>query len=573
MNNNIYSFPQRAATASQPSYFKPRAADQDIPVEGGFQALGMSDGKLAVISKLDKRIHMLRPAELTELKLKTLFGVAWCRAHYEEVDEKKGVPVFDQRALATEIVVQCQAAGPYVDALQRKLGVWRMDDGGLVINGRELWRPDGTLLPHGLHGGRVYPASGDLAFNRDTPEATHAEVQHVLAAFNSPQWCRPLAGEIILGFLGVGIVSAALRRRPHVLMTGPAACGKSTILEYVRWLMGNLVYACTGPQTLASYYQSLGGTSKLVANDEFEADPSRKACKDTFEIARMSYSLQEGDEGIVRGTVSGKARNFSFFSPFIAAGISPGKMEPADLTRWVVLEAKGKPSGVRMTEPEARSLGPKLARLFVNRWSAFQVTEDAVRQCILSSGGDSRMADTVGTLLASYWTFTSATPASAEDAAQLVSMLGVEERIDLHQVSDEIQCLEALLTKVAPFKVLQDGSANNRHLSIAEAIEAVCHDPTGQPDVVARLAQLGLRVTHFRGRWTLYVTNSHSHQELRRLFAGTKWSSGGWALVLRRLPGGTESTQRIGAGSGAVKVTAFDVPEHLLPPSDSPLAA
>jgi hypothetical protein len=569
--SNIFSFPQRAATATQSLSFMPRTADQEAAIDGGFQALGISDGKLAVLSKLDNRVHLLRPSDLTELTLKALFGVGWCLAHYEEVDEKKSTLVFNHRALATDIVVQCQEAGPYVDALQRRLGVWRLDDGGLVINGRELWRPDGTVLPHGLHGGRVYPASGDVAFNRDTPEASDAEVKHVLAAFNSPQWCQPFAGELILGFLGVGVVSAALRRRPHVLMTGPAACGKSTILEYVRWLMGNLVYACTGPQTLASYYQSLGGTSKLVANDEFEADPSRKACKDLFEIARMSYSLQEGDEGIVRGTVTGKARSFSFFSPFIAAGISPGKMEPADLTRWVVLEAKGKPTGARMSEAEARQLGPKLARLFVNRWGAFQVTEETVRQCILSSGGDSRMADTVGTLLASYWTFTSATPASSEEAAQLVAMKSVAQRIEVHQVSDESECLAALLTKVAPFKVLQDGAVSTRHLSIAEAIEAVCHDPTGQPEVVARLAQLGLRVTHVRGRWSLYVTNSH--QELRRLFAGTKWSTGGWALVLRRLPGGIESTQRIGAGSGAVKVTAFDVPEHLLPTADSPLAA
>lgn len=51
----------------------------------------------------------------------------------------------------------------------------------------------------------------------------------------------------------------------------------------------------------------------------------------------------------------------------------------------------------------------------------------------------------------------------------------------------------------------------------------------------------------------------------RPLFAGTKWSAGGWALVLRRLPGRTESTKRIGAGPGAVKLTAFDAPAHLLP--------
>jgi len=83
-----------------------------------------------------------------------------------------------------------------------------------------------------------------------------------------------------------------------------------------------------------------------------------------------------------------------------------------------------------------------------------------------------------------------------------------------------------------------------------------------------RLAQLGLRVAYARGKWSLYVVNSPMHQELRKLFSGTKWAAGGWSVVLRRLPGGEESTQRIGAGLGAAKVTVIDVPEHLIPGDD-----
>jgi hypothetical protein len=535
---------------------------------GGFQALGVAGNKLAVFSLLNKHVHLLSPSDLKEMNMKALFGATWCTDHYDEFDDKKEMFVFNHKRLATDVISACQAAGPYSETQERRVGVWKLSDGQLVVNGRQLWRPDGTVMEHGIHEGRVYPASGNVHFDRDTPAATEAEVSKVLAAFNSPQWIHPMAGELVLGHIGVSIVSAALRRRPHVLMTGPAACGKSTVLEYVRWLTGDLAYACTGPQTLAAFYQSLGGTSKVVVNDEFEADPTRKACKDTFEIARVSYSLQEGDEGIVRGTVTGKSKSYRFYSPFIAAGISPGKMEPADLTRWVILEAKGKPQGGRLTEAEARDIGPKLARLFINRWSVFQASEDVVRQRILASGGDGRMADTVGTLLASYWVFVSDKPATEADAEFLVSMLGIEERIAVHQVSDELQCLEALTSRVVPFKLMAGPALVTRHLSIGQAIETVCKDPTGQPEVVMRLAQLGLRVAFSKGRWSLYVANSHTHQELRKLFAGSKWATGGWSVVLRRLPGGEESTQRIGAGLGASKVTSIDVPEHLLPVAD-----
>ena len=537
---------------------------QDNGALGGYIALGMVGNKFAVFSLLNKQVQLLGPSDLKEMNLKALFGALWCEQHYNEFDAKKEEVVFNHKRLATDVLSACQAAGTYSETAERRVGVWKMNDGQLVVNGRQLWRADGTVLEHGIHEGRVYPVSGDVGFDLSTPMATREDVNQVLAAFNSPQWIHPMAGEIVLGFFGMSLVSTALRRRPHVLMTGPAACGKSTVLEYVRWLLGSLAYGCTGPQTMAAFYQSLAGTSKVVVNDEFEADPGKKGCKDTFEVARMSYSLQEGDEGIVRGTVTGKSKSYRFYSPFIAAGISPGKMEPADLTRWVILEAKGKPQGDKLTEAQAREFGPRLARLFISRWNVFQASEDVVRHCILSLGGDGRMADTVGTLLASYWAFVSESPATEEDAKFLVSMLGIEERIAVHQVSDELQCLEALTSRVLPFKVVDGAALVTRHLSIAQAIEMVCKDPTGQPELVMRLAQMGLRVALAKGKWSLYVVNSPMHQELRKLFAGTKWATGGWSLVLRRLPGGEESTQRIGAGLGAAKVTVVDVPEHLL---------
>jgi hypothetical protein len=354
-------------------------------VAGGYIPLGIAGTQMAIFSLMNKQIHLLSPSELKELNLKALLGVRWCEDNFTDFDERKEEFFFNHRRLASALIADCQSCGPYSETMERKIGIWKMDDGQLVVNSDRLWRPDGTVLEHGIHEGRVYPATGSIGFDLSTPAATHDEVNKVLGAFNSPQWLHPIAGELILGYIGVGIVSVALKRRPHVLMTGPAACGKSTVLNYVRQLMGNLAYACTGPQTMAAFSQSLGGTSKVVINDEFEADPTRKSCKDTFDVARASYSLQEGDAGIVRGTVSGKSKSYRFYSPFIAAGISPGKMEPADLTRWVVLEATGKPIGARLTDAEAQNLGPKLARLFISRWDVFCASEDVVRQCILDA--------------------------------------------------------------------------------------------------------------------------------------------------------------------------------------------
>ena len=536
---------------------------------GGYTALGTSGSKLVVLTALNKIVVKLSPSDLKEMNMKALFGAKWCEHCYTEFDEKKEQMVFNHRRLANNIIIDCQTKGTYVESYQRGTGVWLMKDGQLVVNGRELWRADGTVLEHGIHEGRVYPAGGDVSFTRDTPEASDGDVKRILATFGALDWQHAMAAELLLGWYGIALVSTAVRRRPHVYVNGPAGCGKSTILEVMQWMLDPLAYACTGPQTIAGLSQELSGTARVAIVDEFEADASLDRCKATFQAARMSYSLREGDKGIVRGSPNGTAKSFCFYSPFIAASISPAKMEPADLTRWVILESKGRKAGsIQMPENVAREIGPRLAQRFIKNWRVYQASEEVVRKCILKSGGDGRMADTVGTLLASYWTFVSNTPATAEDAEVLVEMLDIKARIAVHAVSDESRCLEALMSKVLPFKFMEGISMVTRSLSIGEAVQRVCEDPTNNPEVVARLAQLGLRVVFAKGKWRLYVVNSPEHQEIRKIFSGTKWAQGGWAMILRRLPGGEETTQRIGAGFSAAKVTVFDVPQDLLSAND-----
>ncbi len=541
------------------------------PAFGGYIPLGTVGSFCVVLSQLTKVVVKLSPSSMKEMELKTLCGALWCEEHYVRLHPKKEEFIFDYRQLATDIIRDCQLIGTYVSSYERKAGIWLGKDGQLVINSQQLWKQNGEVLEHGIHDERIYSASGNIGLNMSTPEASDADVQKVMNVFGGINWRHPLGSELILGWLGVAYTSVALRRRPHLLLTGGAGVGKSTVLETAKWLLGPLGFPSTGPQTMAAFYQALGGTSRAVILDEFEADPTRRHAQDTLEIARMSYSLQEGDEGIVRGTAGGTAKSYRFYSPFLAAGISPGKMQPADLTRWVTLEAMSRKEGsTLMSETEAREIGPRLARRFVARWHFYQASEQVIRDCILAAGGDGRMADTVGTLLASYWSFVSNKAATIDDANVLVEMLDIKERIALHSESDEKRCLDSLLSKVVPFKVAEDQFLVNRSLSISQAISMLCGDPTRYPEIMTRLSQLGMRVVMQNGQWKIFIVNSPEHQELRKVFAGTKWSTGGWAIILRRLPGGEESTQRIGAGFSAAKVTVFNVPVDLLPANDEP---
>jgi hypothetical protein len=64
---------------------------------------------------------------------------------------------------------------------------------------------------------------------------------------------------------------------------------------------------------------------------------------------------------------------------------------------------------------------------------------------------------------------------------------------------------------------------------------------------------------------------SESHRGLCGLFAGARFAAGGWAAVLKRLPGVRCMTQRV-LGM-ATKVLAVPVPRELTAASELKLAA
>ena len=555
--------------------FEQTTADQN----GGFIALGYCGNHYKVYSPIQQQEVSLSPTQFTENMLKTVCGVDWCEFYYTDPLPEKGQNPFDYKGLTAIIMKACQDKGLYKQSRERRLGVWPAADGkGLRINGRELWQEQGKCLHRGLIDGDIYPAGGDIGFGPDTPLASQKEVNRILLAFNSLEYRQDLVPEMMLGWFACSVTAAALKRRPHIYLTGEAGIGKTTILNLMRNLLGPLAYTATGPQSMASFYQSLNNTTRAVILDEFEADSASRSNRDTLEIARQSYSLSVEDGGIQRGSVSGGPKSYRFFSPFFAAGVLPARLDEADRSRWVVVEATGQRKDLassNLTEEEARNLGARLAATVIRRWSLVQESLQTLREAVMISGGDGRIADTVGPLLAGYWTLVSDKPASLDDALTLVGLANIEQRIEQREEKDKFRCLEVLLTKVYSLPVVEGNYLAQVSLSLAEAFQKICANPTNCLELQNRLAQLGLRVSYKDDAWKVFIANSPDHQELRKIFRGTKWQNGGWSMTLRRLAGGEESTQRLSGSSRPVKVTVFDMPRHLLPStaSDNPLAA
>ncbi|WP_374556026.1 hypothetical protein [Aquitalea pelogenes] len=548
-------------------------ADQNT--KGGYIPVGFKGNSLFVYSFILERIVEIRSTQMTEMTLKSVCGAKWCEDLYMDFHTKKEEVFFNHKRLATDIIAQCQEAGPYSLSVERTCGVWPSSDHKrLLVNSSQLWDSEGKVIKRGQIEGRFYPTSGDVGFGPDTPLATGTDVNRILKAFGAVKWQSDMVPEMLLGWLVVATCAPALARRPHMYVSARAGTGKTALLSLMSYLLDSQALRLTGPQTFAALYQQLGSTNRAVILDEFEADASNRRNKETLEIARISYSLQENDNGISRGTCSGEAKNYRFFTPFLAASVVPGKFEPADLSRWVIVEAIGKQYDDALlgksseAQQEAILLGQRLRALAIHRWSVFQDSLDQLSQAIQRNGGDDRIADTVGPLLAGYWSLVSDKPASASDADMLVEMGGLSKHIEQREESDEVRCLDTLFSKVLTLPLMEGNCLVRKPISISEAIQAICDDPTGTPEMQQRLAQYGLRVSLMKGDWKVFIANSVEHQELRKLFRGSKWQHGGWSMTLRRLPGGEESTQRLGAGFKACKVTVFDVPADLLPANE-----
>jgi len=441
------------STITQSHSFFPLATVR-LPIwVGGYEPLGVTDDKVVVFSEAHRKVFHLRPTELTERRLQLVLGIEWCERSAKAIQEQADDPsIKPYRELANVLIRACQEEGPYRPVHERRSGIWPDGRGGLFINGRVLWTSGGATLQHGIHDGYAYPLVPDSCCAVGTPEATRAEITGLLDILRGFAWVTRMAPELLLGWTALAAFCAALHRRPHMLITGPAGSGKTTLLDIVGWLLDESAVFFASPPTSAGLRQTLKGRpARAVVIDEFEADERHGASRQILEAARASYSMSEQAGWQVHGTAAGEANSTCLISPFLAAGISPGHMKAADLSRWVLLEL-GRPrtdaQAVLPTQAEANALGARLIRLFIKRWTSFTKTLAVLHAAILRAGADSRMADTYSHLLAAYWTLVEGRVVDDGSADALVVNLNLEPGTNTHHGHDEGECLNALLTRV-----------------------------------------------------------------------------------------------------------------------------
>ena len=177
-------------------------------------------------------------------------NIAWWEQHFPS---KRGI---DWRLARGAVMSYCQLAGIYDPDRIRGRGCHRNDDGKLVMHlGDRLLPPHKAkyTAPETYDGeNRIYPRARRLAGPAGSDPMTLVETRNLLTMFESRAWEDGAAGALLAGWTVLAPFCGWLQWRPHVWVTGPRGCGKSTIIDsMVKPLLGSMCLVSEGMTTEA----------------------------------------------------------------------------------------------------------------------------------------------------------------------------------------------------------------------------------------------------------------------------------------------------------------------------------
>lgn len=285
----------------------------------------------------------------------------------------------------------------------RGRGGWIADDGDLVLHlGNGMLKAGHDVGAHSVVDGFVYPtrpavmgpAVKKLA---DVAPNPGARLRELFATWN---WERPAVNpHLLMGWLGVAFLGAALPWRANIYITGDAASGKSTLQNIIKGVLGDWLVK-SADTTAAGIYQRVRTDSLAVAVDEFEAEGGDNS--KVLNVLKLARRAASGDL-MLRGGDKHSGVEFQARSAFLFSSINAPPLEPQDLSRFALLALHALPKGATPPDIQPRelaSIGRVILRRLVDQWPRFAATLTAFKGAMAAAGMGGRGQDVFGTLLA-----------------------------------------------------------------------------------------------------------------------------------------------------------------------------
>lgn len=456
------------------------------------------------------------------------------------------------------LVMAATRRGPWSPVERvRGRGCWLDPGGRLVVHCGDQLFGYGSQLEPGLLEEYVYPTRAPIPY----PERGAVEAGRNPAALLRPilqtwAWARPdVDPQLLLGWIGVAFLGAALPWRSTVFVTGDKAAGKSTLQALIKGLLGDWLIQATDTSA-AGIYQHVGQDCLAVAIDELEGEADVRKQKAVLKLARLAAS----GGLMLRGGDRHQGVEFQARSAFLFSSINTPPLEPQDLSRMAVLRLHKLPAGQPAPDirPQAcEIMGRAILRRLIDQWPRFHETWGAFRAELAAGGMDGRGQDTFGTLLAvadmiqhdGWHDDRLSTPTQSGDLKPWREVMAVAGMAEFEDASENWRiALDHLLT------VQVEAWRNGSKTTVGQVLEMRWKredDGLDLKKINQALSQAGLTIVPKSkaegGEW-LAVPNQNPL--VRQMYAGTKWAgepgAGVWSGALRQSPiGSVHSMDRV----------------------------
>lgn len=494
-----------------------------------FQPLGYNHGEYFYLPKGAPQVKSLTADKHSAAHLISMAPLNYWEQYFPA---KTG---FDQSAAANMLLRTQEKIGVYDNRRIRGRGAW--EDKGrtvlhlgdrLVVDGKEM-----KLSEHKSHW--IYEAGSQLELDgvKSNP-ITNAEAHKLLELCKMFSWDKPIYAEFLAGWMVIAPICGVLPWRPHILITGAAGSGKSTVSDtVVRPIVGPSAIACMGNTTEAGLRGEAGSDARAVLFDEAESGGEHsKRMQAVIELARQSSS--DIGYAILKGSQSGKSVKYLPRLCFCFSSIGSAATQQADNERITALSlVKDERSGheerydnikktisVLLTNEYCQSLRARQYSLIPTILSNYKIFS----RLLAIKFSSQRAGDQYGAFLAGAYSLRSRNLVDEATAQKWIDTLDWSDSITDTSGRDETQCLGVILQH-------QIQIAPSDKVTVGELLEiSILHSNSQCAAARATLLRHGIKVTDQGDGF--YIANKHT--ALEKILEKTPWSKN-WGHILARL--------------------------------------
>lgn len=463
-------------------------------------------------------------------RIQTLYRLAprgFWESHYA-ADGKTSDSEISSYASA-HLIEACHRVGVFQADKVRGVGAW-IDSGKVVVNCGDVIVSDGVKSHPSDYKGKYLYEAGAAVIDLDCEGLHNKEAARLRDLCRMLNWKRPQYADLLAGWLVLASVGSALKWRPHIVITGPKGCGKSTVMDdIVKAALGDIAINGDGGTTEAGVRKVLGVSGRPFIMDEAESESKRTQS----EMANIFFLARRASSG---GKVINAYSDFCVRSCFCFAAINPRIEQGADKDRITTLELVVDKSADReanyarllaaisecMVDGFAQRL---MARTVANIKALFHNIGvfGTVAAEIL---GDKRSGDQVGPMIAGAYSLVSTGKVTVEFAREWMA----KQEWDWHSADNDMTDAERLVTHIMTSRVRYDHDGRSYESSIGDMVShAANKDVIGHDAADKGLRGYGIRVIDDR---VLIANNS---PQLKRMLDDTPWAV--WRGTLSNYPG------------------------------------